>query len=257
MSRVCLCHLGRSEALGERSPQPLSDSLLLPGGSEGKNPPAMQKTQVQSLGQEDPLEEEMATHCNTRAWGIPWTEAPGRLPSTVSQSQTRLSTSAPPSVTRVSAVTLGMCLQLQGTRASQQPSWLSGHWLAFSGRLSQLCFSFPVLALCGPTRIRPQTILLITVVTKCRCRQLPGHQALRLLRIPAQAMAVRIWETQRPPCCLTPWPFAPGGYLWAPQICEQTQSQDSPSRVSFLVCSGSNTACANMSLLINGLCSCM
>ena len=36
---------------------------------------------VQSLGQEDPLEEEMATHCNTLAWKIPWMEEPGRLQS--------------------------------------------------------------------------------------------------------------------------------------------------------------------------------
>ena len=34
---------------------------------------------VQSLGLEDPLEEEMATHSNILAWGIPWTEKPGRL----------------------------------------------------------------------------------------------------------------------------------------------------------------------------------
>lgn len=135
----------------------------------------------------------MATHCNTRAWRILWTEAPGRLPSTVSQSQTRLSTSAPPSVTRVSAVTLGVCLQLQGTRASQQPSWLSGHWLAFSGRLSQLSvFLSPSLCSAVPPEPGHSTILLITVVTKCHCRQLPGHQALWLLRIPPQAMAVRI-----------------------------------------------------------------
>ena len=39
----------------------------------------MQKTQVQSLGQEDPLEEEMATHSNILAWRIPWTEEPGGL----------------------------------------------------------------------------------------------------------------------------------------------------------------------------------
>ena len=37
----------------------------------------MQETQVQSLGQEDPLEEEMATHSSILAWEIPWTEAPG------------------------------------------------------------------------------------------------------------------------------------------------------------------------------------
>ena len=42
-----------------------------------KNPPAMQETQVQSLGQEDPLEEEMATHSSILARKIPWTEEPG------------------------------------------------------------------------------------------------------------------------------------------------------------------------------------
>ena len=40
---------------------------------------AMQETQVQSLGREDPLEKEMTTHSNTIAWKIPWTEEPGRL----------------------------------------------------------------------------------------------------------------------------------------------------------------------------------
>ena len=39
----------------------------------------VQETLVQSLGQEDPLEEEMATHSSILAWGIPWTEKPGRL----------------------------------------------------------------------------------------------------------------------------------------------------------------------------------
>ena len=38
-----------------------------------KNPPAMQETQVRSLGQEDPLDEEMAIHSNILAWRIPWT----------------------------------------------------------------------------------------------------------------------------------------------------------------------------------------
>ena len=38
----------------------------------------MQETQIQSLGQEDPLEEGMATHCSIPAWRIPWTEEPGR-----------------------------------------------------------------------------------------------------------------------------------------------------------------------------------
>ena len=42
-----------------------------------KNMPAMQETWVQSVGQEDPLEEEMATHSSSLAWKIPWTEEPG------------------------------------------------------------------------------------------------------------------------------------------------------------------------------------
>ena len=44
-----------------------------------------QETQVQSLGREDPLEEEMETHANILAWRIPWTEEPGGLPSMGSQ----------------------------------------------------------------------------------------------------------------------------------------------------------------------------
>ena len=43
--------------------------------------PVMQETQVQSLGKEDPLETERATHSSTLAWKIPLTEAPGRLQS--------------------------------------------------------------------------------------------------------------------------------------------------------------------------------
>ena len=49
-----------------------------------KNLPTMQETQVQSLGQEDPLEKEMATHSSILAWRIPWTEEPGGLPSMAS-----------------------------------------------------------------------------------------------------------------------------------------------------------------------------
>ena len=46
-----------------------------------KNPLAMQETQVQSLGWEDPLEKRMTTHSSIPAWRIPWTEKPGRLNS--------------------------------------------------------------------------------------------------------------------------------------------------------------------------------
>ena len=53
-----------------------------------KNPPASAEdieTQVQSLGREDPLEEEMAAHSSMLAWEIPWTEEPGGLQSMGSQ----------------------------------------------------------------------------------------------------------------------------------------------------------------------------
>ena len=51
-----------------------------------KNPPAMQETRVQTLGQEDALEKGMATHFSIFAWEILWTEEPGRLQSMESQS---------------------------------------------------------------------------------------------------------------------------------------------------------------------------
>ena len=50
-----------------------------------KNLPAMQETQVQLLGQEDPVEKEMATHSSILAWEIPWAEEPGGLQSVGSQ----------------------------------------------------------------------------------------------------------------------------------------------------------------------------
>ena len=54
--------------------------LNLLGGTSGKEPTwPMQEMWVQSLGQEDPLEEEMATHSSILTWEIPWTEEPGRL----------------------------------------------------------------------------------------------------------------------------------------------------------------------------------
>ena len=47
-----------------------------------KNLPTMPQMQAGSLGQEDPLEKEMATHSSILAWKIPWTEEPGGLQST-------------------------------------------------------------------------------------------------------------------------------------------------------------------------------
>ena len=62
-----------------------SERIGPPSGSVVKNPPAVQETRVRSLGQEDPLEEGMAAHSSILAWGIPWTEEPGGLPSMGSQ----------------------------------------------------------------------------------------------------------------------------------------------------------------------------
>ena len=54
-----------------------------------KQPLAMQETQVPSLGRDDPLEMEMATHSSILAWRIPWTEEPGGLQSSgLQKSQT-------------------------------------------------------------------------------------------------------------------------------------------------------------------------
>ena len=58
---------------------------LPPVAQRLKRLPAMQETWVRSLGQEDPLEKEMAPHSSILAWRIPWTEEPGRLQSTGSQ----------------------------------------------------------------------------------------------------------------------------------------------------------------------------
>ena len=55
------------------------------GAQTVKHLPAMEETRVQSLGQEDPLEEGMATHASVLAWRIPWTEEPGGLQSIGSQ----------------------------------------------------------------------------------------------------------------------------------------------------------------------------
>ena len=55
-----------------------------------KNLSAMQEAKVQSLGREDPLDKEMATHSSIVAWRIPWTEEPGGLQSMESRNRTRL-----------------------------------------------------------------------------------------------------------------------------------------------------------------------
>ena len=56
-----------------------------PGGSDGKESASNAVTRVQTLGQEDPMEKEMATFSSILAWRIPWTKEPGRLQSMESQ----------------------------------------------------------------------------------------------------------------------------------------------------------------------------
>ena len=78
------CHW-KSELKGNSNR--LWDSLV---AQMEKRLPAMRETQVRSLGQEDPLEKEMATHSSTLAYKIPWMEEPGGLHG-VTKSRTRLS----------------------------------------------------------------------------------------------------------------------------------------------------------------------
>ena len=74
----------------------LSSFRAFPGGSEVKNP------QVQSLGLEDPLGKEMATHSSIIVWEIPWTKGPGRLQSMgLQKSQTQLSDSTTATATTI------------------------------------------------------------------------------------------------------------------------------------------------------------
>ena len=57
----------------------LKELVGFSGGSVVKNLPAMQETQVRSLGWKDSLEKEMATHSSILAWRIPWMEEPGNI----------------------------------------------------------------------------------------------------------------------------------------------------------------------------------
>ena len=65
-------HTGAPSLKGDLSRHVIGLWYSFPGGSEVKNLPAIQDTRVQSLGREDPLEEEMAPHFSILAWRIPW-----------------------------------------------------------------------------------------------------------------------------------------------------------------------------------------
>ena len=76
---------GSGKSPGEGIGYPLQYSWASLVAQLVKNPPAMSETWVRSLGPEDPLEKEMATHSSILAWRIPWTEEPGGLQSTGSE----------------------------------------------------------------------------------------------------------------------------------------------------------------------------
>ena len=59
----------------------IPDGAMFKKKKKKKKDPAIQETQLRSLGQEDPLEKEMATNSSILAWEIPWTEEPGGLQS--------------------------------------------------------------------------------------------------------------------------------------------------------------------------------
>ena len=82
MLLICIgIRFGRSQLTGwkclEETYPPYQPAFLV--AQMIKYLPATRETWVQSLGWEDPLEKEMATHSSTLAWKIPWTEEPGRL----------------------------------------------------------------------------------------------------------------------------------------------------------------------------------
>ena len=77
---VCLLHVIKNSVR-----KSLLGIPFAPGVAVVKNPPAKQEMRFQSLGREDPLEKEMATHSSILAWRISWTEEPGGLQSMGSQ----------------------------------------------------------------------------------------------------------------------------------------------------------------------------
>ena len=82
MSRRCVWVTGNIFSKDAASSDNIQPHIYCPpsfSGSVVKNPPVMQETWVPSLGQEDPLEEEMSTHSSILACKIPWTEEPDRL----------------------------------------------------------------------------------------------------------------------------------------------------------------------------------
>ena len=83
LSETCRSH--RTDGNKRTSARPVPPPVVIPVAQLVKNPPAVQRTWVPSLGREDPLEEGMETHSTVLAWRIPGTEEPGGLQSMGSQ----------------------------------------------------------------------------------------------------------------------------------------------------------------------------
>ena len=79
------CGAGAEVLSTEGARETIQKKKDFPGGSDGKASACMQETPVRSLGWEDSLEKEMATHSSILAWRSPWTEESGRLQSMGSQ----------------------------------------------------------------------------------------------------------------------------------------------------------------------------
>ena len=110
-----------------------------PGGSVIKNQPVMQETRVQSLGREDPLEKEMATHSNILAERIPWTEEPDGLQSQgshldITYPLNNMIVYQKPAWGKVESaeieepITFAMCFWLEVSHKSHLPSGRGSYW---------------------------------------------------------------------------------------------------------------------------------
>ena len=129
-----------------------------------KNLPAVQETWAPSLGWEDPLEEEMATHSIILAWRIPWTEEPDRLQSMGPQRFEPLNLSFPNTV----------LYQLFSNLTPPSPVSLVARWLQ---RGTQRVFPRALLQQLGSGRVQARTQLHLTAAHCLPPNQLPRQLA--------------------------------------------------------------------------------
>ena len=117
--------------------------------------PPMRETWVRSLGQEDPLEKEMATHSSILAWRIPWTEEPGRLQSTGSQRVGHDWATSPSPSLYEEEIWKGSCAQRRDHVKTQEVNQLQGKKRAF--KMSHKCMFLGSLS-CPNKDLEQQTL---------------------------------------------------------------------------------------------------